>query len=87
MPQTNIVQVQFRNRFGGGYGGTNYTYIADVPLKVGDIVNVPTRYGPSEAKVSRVDVPADEVPDIFGGLLHITEPATPRDTTFDGFFN
>lgn len=85
MPTTNIVQVQFRNRFGEGYGGTNYTYIADVPLKVGDIVQVPTRYGTGEARVSRIDVPADEVPDTFGGLLHITESGAPS-TLFDGFF-
>lgn len=87
MPTTNIVQVQFRSRYGSGFGGTNYTYIADVPLKVGDIVKVPTRYGDSEAKVSRIDVPADEVPTTFGGLLHITESATPGDGIFDGFFN
>ena len=85
MPTTNIVQVQFKNRFGEGYGGTNYTYIADVPLKVGDIVQVPTRYGTGEARVSRIDVPADEVPDTFGGLLHITESGAPS-TLFDGFF-
>lgn len=84
--QTNIVQVQFRKSFGKGYGGTAYTYIADVPLKVGDIVNVPTRYGPSEAQVCRIDVPADEVPNTFGGLLHITECGAPS-TLFDGFFN
>jgi hypothetical protein len=87
MPTTNIVQVQFRNRYGEGYGGTNYTYIADVPLKVGDIVKVPTRYGDSEARVSRIDVPADEVPNTFGGLLHITENAVPSESAFDGFFN
>lgn len=85
--QTNIVQVQFRKSFGEGYGGTNYTYIADVPLQVGDIVEVPTRYGPSRARVSRIDVPADEVPTEFGGLLHITAPATPSDGVFDGFFS
>lgn len=85
MPTTNIVQVQFKNRFGEGYGGTNYTYIADVPLKVGDIVQVPTRYGTGEARVSRIDVPADEVPNTFGGLLHITESGAPS-TLFDGFF-
>ena len=87
MPQTNIVQVQFKSRYGPGYSGTNYTYITDVPLEVGDIVKVPTRYGDSEARVSRVDVPADEVPNTFGGLLHIIEHATPGGGLFEGFFN
>ena len=83
---TNIVQVQFKNRYGEGYGGTNYTYIADVPVSVGDIVKVPTRYGDSEAKVSRVNVPEDEIPPFCGELLHITVPATPGDL-FNDFFN
>ena len=83
---TNIVQVQFKNRYGEGYGGMNYTYIADVPVSVGDIVKVPTRYGESEAKVCRVNVPENEIPSFCGELLHITSPATPGDL-FNGFFN
>lgn len=84
--QTNIVQVNFKNRYGEGYGGMNYTYIADVPLKVGDIVKVPTKYGDSEAKVCRVNVPEDEIRHFCGELKHITEPATPGDL-FNDFFN
>ena len=84
--QTNIVQVNFKNRYGEGYGGMNYTYIADVPLAVGDIVKVPTKYGDSEAKVCRVNVPENEFQHFKGELLHITEPATPGDL-FSDFFN
>ncbi len=85
-PIKNIVQVQFKKRYGEGYGGTNYTYIADVPVSVGDVVKVPTRYGDSEAKVCRVNVPESEIMHIRGEILHITEPATPGDL-FNGFFN
>ena len=86
----NIVNVQFRNRYSPAkeFGGGVYAYIADVPLAVGDIVTVPTAYGDSEARVCRVDVPAEELPRTLSvdRLKHITEPAVPGDA-FAGFFN
>lgn len=83
---TNLVQVQFRNRFGEGYGGAAYTYAADVPLAVGDIVTVPTKFGDNEARVCRVDVPEAEVVRFRDQLKHITEPATVSKSLFDEFF-
>lgn len=84
---TNLVQVQFKSRYGEGYGGACYTYIADVPLVVGDIVKVPTKFGESEARVCRVDVPEDEVKGFRDKLKHITEPATAGEGLFDEFFS
>ncbi len=84
---TDIVQVQFKSRYGDGYGGAAYTYRTAVPLVVGDIVKVPTKYGDSDAKVVRIDVPEDEIPKFCGELRTITEPATPGGNLFDGFFN
>ena len=83
---TNLVQVQFRNRYGEGYAGACYTYVADVPLAVGDIVNVPTKFGNSEARVCRVDVPEYDVKGFFDKLKHITEPAIVSNGLFDDFF-
>lgn len=83
---TNLVQVQFKSRYGDWYGGACYTYAADVPLVVGDIVNVPTKFGNSEARVCRVDVPEDEVKGFRDKLKHITEPATAGESLFDEFF-
>ena len=75
----NLVQVQFKSRYGDGYGSQSYTYIADVPLSVGDIVTVPTKTGEGEARVSRVDVPVSELPKFLSvdQIRHITEPARP----------
>lgn len=81
----SIVQVQFKNRFSGDYSGNAYTYKADVPVQVGDIVKVPTKFGESEAKVCRVDVPESEIP-AYMELKHITEAATPGGSMFDAFF-
>lgn len=73
----NIVQVQFKNRYTDIFGGTNYSYIAEVPVSVGDIVTVPTARGESEAKVVRTDVPVDELPAFLKpeNLKRITTPA------------
>lgn len=88
--QTNIVSVQFKRRNWNGqgeeFGGACYAYIADVPLCVGDVVKVPTKYGDNEARGVRVDVPEAEVAAIHDQLRHITEPATPGGGLFDGFY-
>lgn len=81
----SIVQVQFKNRWSGQYSGREYTYIADIPVEVDDIVKVPAGAGVSEAKVIRVDVPESEIP-AHMQLKHITEPVTPGGSLFDGFF-
>lgn len=82
----SLVQVQFRNRYGEGYGGAAYTYIADVPLAVGDIVTVPTKFGNNEARVCRVDVTEAEVERFRDKLKRITEPASVSKSIFDEFF-
>lgn len=81
-----IVQVQFKSRYSDTYGGRAYTYCADVPVQVGDIVKVPTKFGDTEAKVCRVDVPESEIP-AYMELKHITEAATPGGSMFDEFFS
>lgn len=81
---SDIVCVQFKSRYRDEYGGPAYTYLADVPLRVGDIVNVPTKYGDSEARVSRVGVPESEV-QYHGELRHITKPPAVSGGLFDEF--
>ena len=82
----SIVSVQFKSRYNGTYGGNEYAYYADVPVSKGDIVKVPTKFGDTEAKVTRVDVPESEIP-AWMELKHITEAATPGGSMFDEFFS
>ena len=78
-----FVQVQFKSQYSDEFRGRAYTYIADVPVAVGDIVKVPTSSGTSEAKVCRVGIPEDEARNgYYGEFKHITEPAVPG-----GFFD
>lgn len=77
MPSVQLVAVQFRSRYKKDtFSGGEYTYIADVPLDVGDLVKVPTKFGESEARVTRVDVPISELKCKVGELKHITEAPT-----------
>lgn len=81
----SIVSVQFKSRYSDTYGGKEYAYLSDVPVSEGDIVKVPTKFGDTEAKVARVDVPESEIPS-YMELKHITEAATPGGDLFAGFF-
>ena len=84
----NFVQVNFKSLYSDGYGGRAYTYIADVPLEVGDVVKVPTATGESEAKVIRVNIPEEEARNGYRGeFRHIEESGTPGGSLFDDFFN
>lgn len=87
--KSDLVQVQFKDTRYGGWGRQAYTYIADVPLAVGDIVSVETVNGEGEARVLRVNVPESELPSFLSRekLRHITAPATPTGNVFAEFFN
>lgn len=84
--EVNLVNVQFRDRTSGEFMGREFSYIADVPLNKGDVVSVPTRYGPREGCISRVGVPIRDLQCRVGQLRHITESATPGGDIFKGFF-
>ncbi|MDD2370857.1 MAG: hypothetical protein PHQ32_02510 [Firmicutes bacterium] len=57
-----IVKVQFKHSQSGEFRGTQYSYFAeDENLKIDDEVEVDTKFGKSIAKVTQINVPADEV--------------------------
>lgn len=61
-----IISVQFKSKFNGQWYGNNYSYICDFPVKKGDIVKVPTKFGDSEAIVRNTNIPPYRVdPKIF----------------------
>lgn len=84
----NLVQVQFESlRDPGTFRGGNYTYIADQPLDVGDIVNCPTKFGERQAKVVKTDVPIGDIQCRVGELQKITGPAIPSGDLFSSFLD
>ena len=75
--ESKIVEIQFESRLNPGtFAGKEYSYIADIPVNVGDIVKAPTRNGVGTALVRRVDVPITEIQCRVGELRHITEAST-----------
>lgn len=83
----NLVNVQFRDSKCGEFTGKEFSYIADVPVVKGDVVNVPTRYGTKEGCVSRTNVPLGDLQCRVGELRHITDAPTPGGDLFKGFFD
>lgn len=61
IPKT-LVAVNYRDKVDKNlFAGRAYTYYTKLPLKIGDIVVCPTKFGASVGKVCRVDVPEKEV--------------------------
>ena len=82
----SIVQVVFEDRRKPGtFNGAAYSYLSDQPVAVGDIVNVPTKYGDRDAQIVKTDVPIGEIGCRVGQLKKITGPAT-SGNLFAGFF-
>ena len=54
------------------FGGREYSYHTELPLEVDDIVEAPTKYGTSYAKVTRVNVPEEEIEDVKPYIKEIT---------------
>lgn len=56
----SIIKVQFPDKYRDGeFGKQEYTYYLDAGLTVaeGDIINVPTKFGYSRARVSQINLP------------------------------
>jgi len=57
-----IVGVKYEDKFEKKtFTGREYSYYTDLELEIGDIVEVPTRYGKSIAQVTRTDIDKQEI--------------------------
>lgn len=54
------------------FGGKEYSYYTEFDVEVGDIVEAPTKYGSSYAKVTKVNVPEEKIEDIKPSIREIT---------------
>lgn len=83
----SIVQVIFEDRRNPGtFKGGVYSYLADQPVSVGDIVNVPTKYGERNAQIVRTYVPVCDIGCRVGRLNKIAGPAF-YGNLFSGLFD
>lgn len=60
--EKNIISVKYENQFiPRTFGGKSYSYFTNIEVDVGDIVEVPTKYGTSIARVSKINISEDEI--------------------------
>lgn len=58
----NIVGVKYEDKFEKKtFSGREYSYYTEMDLEIGDIVEVPTRYGKSIAQVTRTNIDEKEI--------------------------
>lgn len=71
-----IVTVQYESKMmPGEFGGKTYSYYTTVPLKVGNIVKVPTKSGTSLARVAQIGIEEHRVaPELRKVMRTITKP-------------
>lgn len=57
-----IVTVKYEDEYcAKTFSGREYIYYTSIPLNVGDLVEAPTKYGTSVARVSSINVPEDKI--------------------------
>ena len=83
-----LIQAQFKSRFKDEYGGKEYTYRCDFPVKVGDLVKVPVACQTGEVektvRVSAVDIPDYAVSSAaFERMKSVIGPAEYEETLFE----
>lgn len=72
--QTNIIGVKYEDKYiPRSFGGKAYSYFTDLDLKIGDLVEAPTQYGTSIARVSILDIPEDKIENIKPFMKNITK--------------
>lgn len=72
--ETNIVAVKYESQFiPRTFGGKSYSYFTNKKLEIGDIVEAPTKYGTSIARVSRINISEEEIRDIKPYMKTITK--------------
>ena len=58
--KTNIIMVKYEDNFyPRTFNGKEYSYYTNISLNIGDLTEVPTKYGSKIAKVTRINVPED----------------------------
>jgi len=72
--ETNIISVKYEDKFvPKTFAGKSYSYFTTKNLKIGDIVEAPTQYGTSIARVSKVNISQEEIEDIKPYMKTITK--------------
>ena len=76
---------QFKKR--NGFGGKEYHYRTELPVRIGSVVAIPTPRGNSPFLVTRTDVPAMEInPEYLHSLTEVTDFYPMTEADMDSLF-
>ncbi|MEE0768513.1 MAG: hypothetical protein UIT70_01370 [Clostridia bacterium] len=71
--KTNIVMVKYEDNFCPRvFQGKEYSYYTDQELSIGNLAEVPTKYGLKIAMITKIDVPETEIEKIKPYMKTIT---------------
>lgn len=71
--EINIISIKYEDELiRATFGGKEYSYFTNITLEKGDFVEAPTKYGTKIAKVTRINVPEDEIEKIRPYMKTIT---------------
>lgn len=60
--QNIIVSVKYEDKYNSKtFSGKAYSYFSSLKLEVGDIVEAPTKFGNSIARVSKINIPEERI--------------------------
>lgn len=60
--KNNIIGVKYESKYEKGtFEGREYSYFTKLNVEVGDIVICPTKYGASVGRVSKLNIPEEEI--------------------------
>lgn len=72
--ETNVISVKYEDKMNPKtFSGKSYSYYTDIEVDVGDFVIAPTIVGEKTARVSRINIPEDEISSIKQELKTITK--------------
>ena len=70
--KTNIVSVKYEDQYvPRTFSGRQYAYFSKIDLQVGDLVEAPTKYGTSIAKVCEIDIPEQDIQDHVKKIMRV----------------
>ena len=71
--ETNIIGVKYEDiYYPKTFTGKEYKYFTSIPLNIGDIVEAPTKFGTSIARVSSINIPNEKIESFKDALKTIT---------------
>lgn len=80
-----LIQCQFKNARGDGWMEKTYAYRCEIPVQVGDLVEVPNKDGTKTVRVAEINVPETSIAsNVLPLLKTVIGPAEYDGTLFDG---